>query len=283
MRAPNGRDYNRVGARERFVCEWHTGQGTDAQDWCSAPASWGAPQVGDYYRDGALNYLCAAHLQELLEHMTSPAVGEPTPPTAVEITAGAEMATRTTAGTITARAHATDLNDRINIDDFRPTPPRTYVCEFAVSRSAEQSTPWCRAPATWHNASSTRSAGIPGFLCAAHYEERQRIQYPPVSDATPFGRLAALIIMVGGPSTPPTLRSALSPYLRLTSRQLATFKGNWQQVAAALVVRDLRKRGLLDELLVREDGRPFDAMSRAASQIPAPAPRPARAAPRIPE
>ncbi len=189
------------------------------------------------------------------------------------------MATRPT-----PPAEGAARNDRINVDDFRPSPSGAYLCEFVVPRPGHERN-WCNATARWRNTSSTLAAETPSFLCAAHYEERKRIQYPPASDEnkTSFGRLASLIMTVGGPSTPPTLRSALSPYLRLTSRQLATLKGNWQQVAAALVVRDLRKRGLLDELLVREDSRPFDAMSRAASRIPAPAPRPARAATRDPD
>ena len=260
MLAPNGRNYNRIADHDRFVCEWHIGHGTDTRDWCSALALWGAPRLGDFYRDGALNFLCDDHFQELMEGAVS---AEP-------MGARYRMATRTTAGTITGALpdridDRTHINDYIDVDDFRPLPRGgTYVCEFVVPRPGNERN-WCNAPALWHNTSSTRTAGTPGFLCVAHYEERTRIQHPPIAE-TPFGRLAALIMTVENVGVQQTLRSALSPYLRSTSRQLATLRGTWQQVAAALVVRDLRKRGLLDELLVREDSRPFDAMSRAASR-----------------
>src|SRR5216684_3769916 len=137
MLAPNGRDYNRVADRDRFVCEWHIGQGADTQDWCSAPAPWGAPRVGDTYRDGALNYLCETHLQELMDGGRPP---------------GADMATRPT-----PPAEGAARNDRINVDDFRPSPSGAYLCEFVVPRPGHERN-WCNATARWRNTSSTLAA-----------------------------------------------------------------------------------------------------------------------------
>lgn len=251
VEAPPAPRYEPVSITRSWVCEYNLERNRlTTQTWCRAPAVWELRLTGER-RDRRLpNFLCDRHHRELVGEGELE-VRTRTPPAAPAVT-------------------------------WEPCGTReSFHCEHpSCTRAMRERGGGQTWRATWRRHPTDESYTTPNFLCDAHYQEiveapqAEEMLRTVVSDssASSFDRLVALTL-TQPPQGGQTLRAALTGYLRMTNPQLSRLRGLWHEVASALVIRHLRRKGILDDLAVAHDVRVGNALAKAAGTFPATAPR----------